>query len=499
MDPMRSLDNPGIPTTKVDSDVTFTGKSHELPRLWLHLDMKAMLDATLVTDNRKAAYVASLFRESALDWLARQYQLQPDRLTDYEGFKRLFNQAWGYSEDTLKLMNERDLILRQATAGKIQDFTAWFEVLAAVLQLGTVTKQPLYSSKLPKELQDRGLIGEEASIYEDITSAAKRIDEGLRAIGATVAPAGDRQLIKTERVNMISVRGVQPYTSPVDRTMKITTGKRVYRAVLDFGSAVNCVKKAPDDEDAMVQNSNIVLTGPTAEVLVETPRYFTTTVDDLPHTLSRSSWGIASWVAREIQDGGRLRPLPRLEGEALDEFLAEALENNWIRPNQAQEAANAVYVRKKKGKLRTWVCHIGTSRFWMEGTLLSTDFVFGPGTNTSQPSKPTKACSKWLVVPFGVANGPSFQQRWMDFVLRNCDSFWACYIDDVIIWANSPEELTDKETEVQVAIRDISRAQVTTPFVADSQHLQSSPTTGDMLTKTSSSGFVKVAGVPLNK
>jgi hypothetical protein len=57
MDPMTGIvDNPGMTTTKVDTTLTFTGVPSELPGLWFHVDMKALLDATLSTDERKSAY-----------------------------------------------------------------------------------------------------------------------------------------------------------------------------------------------------------------------------------------------------------------------------------------------------------------------------------------------------------------------------------------------------------------------------------------------------------
>ena len=46
---------------------------------------------------------------------------------------------------------------------------------------------------------------------------------------------------------------------------------------------------------------------------------------------------------------------------------------------------------------------------------------------------------EWLVVPFGLKNGPPYFQRRMDQVLKGL-AFCRCYIDDIVIWSRTLEE-----------------------------------------------------------
>jgi hypothetical protein len=190
--------------------------------------------------------VASLFRGHALDWLARQYKLQPQVLADFAAFRTLINKTWGYSDETLQLINERELIRLRAASGHIKDFSARFEVVASSLELGNVTKKLLYSAKLPLDLQDRVIIGEEPDDYEELVTAAKRVDEQLKAIGHGRAPPGASPSRKDKRknkskstpggpragptikaeINMISVRVVGDSASPSERTTDIRIGGR---------------------------------------------------------------------------------------------------------------------------------------------------------------------------------------------------------------------------------------------------------------------------------
>ena len=56
--------------------------------------------------------------------------------------------------------------------------------------------------------------------------------------------------------------------------------------------------------------------------------------------------------------------------------------------------------------------------------------------------EPVDGCSlwEWKVMPFGLINAPSTFQRAMSYALRGCEEFTAVYIDDVLIFSETPEE-----------------------------------------------------------
>ena len=43
-------------------------------------------------------------------------------------------------------------------------------------------------------------------------------------------------------------------------------------------------------------------------------------------------------------------------------------------------------------------------------------------------------------MPFGLVNAPSTFQRAMSYALRGCEDFTAVYIDDVLIFSETPED-----------------------------------------------------------
>ena len=47
---------------------------------------------------------------------------------------------------------------------------------------------------------------------------------------------------------------------------------------------------------------------------------------------------------------------------------------------------------------------------------------------------------EWKVMPFGLVNAPSTFQRAMSYALRGCEDFTAVYIDDVLIFSETPEQ-----------------------------------------------------------
>src|SRR5690606_25809186 len=59
----------------------------------------------------------------------------------------------------------------------------------------------------------------------------------------------------------------------------------------------------------------------------------------------------------------------------------------------------------------------------------------------------------WNVMPFGVLGGPTYWQRFIDYVLQNeIGKFCYAYADDIVIWADTEEELN---TRIETIVRKL--------------------------------------------
>merc|ERR1712013_560616 len=241
----------------------------------------------------------------------------------------------------------------------------------------------------------------------------------------------------------------------------------------------------------------LTLVGPTGENLVSNAEYFIDVIDEIPQRfyvvprlrveciLGRPYLDkvapldvFAVDIIGEIKDGGKLRSLSTLEVEAEKAFLEEALTNRWVRPSSAQAAALIIFVPKKNGKLRAcmdyrnlnavtrrdkypipllWdILHRAMPASYF--TVLDGRHAFHRlrvrlGDESKLAFKTNQGMYEWLVMPFGVTNGPAYQQRFMDFVLRGHERYAACYIDDIIIWGYEWEDHLSNVEKVRDALR----------------------------------------------
>jgi hypothetical protein len=77
-----------------------------------------------------------------------------------------------------------------------------------------------------------------------------------------------------------------------------------------------------------------------------------------------------------------------------------------------------------------------------------------PGQEPLTAFKTPKGMYEYLVMPFGITNGPSIFQRYIEGVLRHLDECCLVYIDDVIIFSMTNLEHVDNTEAVLRALHD---------------------------------------------
>ena len=185
-------------------------------------------------------------------------------------------------------------------------------------------------------------------------------------------------------------------------------------------------------------------------------------------TLPRHAWGDH---AIDIEHGkeapyGPLYNLSPKELAVLREYLDDAMAKGWIRRSTSPAGAPILFVPKKDGKLRLCVDYRGLNKVTIKNRLAlpliseTLDRLAGAKLFTKLDLKDAyhririKKGDEWktafrtryghyeyLVMPFGLTNAPATFQGYINRALSGIvDIFCVVYLDDILIFSNSPEE-----------------------------------------------------------
>jgi hypothetical protein len=171
------------------TDVIFSGKSADLPRVIAHCTVKFLSRATRFTTNvSKSAYLASTFRGAALEWLSDTLDSTDDNGTamfaDYDTFKELVQSSFQASAAVQRQTAERRLQDLRQNKSALQ-YSLEFLPLAKQAGLGDVVDDDILQSSfrngLKSEVQ-KALIGRTFHNYSALRTAAIDVDESLYAM-----------------------------------------------------------------------------------------------------------------------------------------------------------------------------------------------------------------------------------------------------------------------------------------------------------------------------
>jgi len=183
--------------------------------------------------------------------------------------------------------------------------------------------------------------------------------------------------------------------------------------------------------------------------------------------------------ARPINQSPRRPPLAAREAE--DEILDEMLTTGVIEPSNSSWASPVCLVKKKDGTFRFCIDYrrvnavskkdaypipdiqdaldnLRGSRYFATIDLLSGYWQLGM---TDRAKERSAFCTRrglfhFTRMPFGLSGSPGSFCRLMSIVLR--DLLWViclCYLDDIVIYARSPEELLERLRTVLDRLREV--------------------------------------------
>ncbi|KAI2650775.1 Transposon Tf2-9 polyprotein [Labeo rohita] len=163
---------------------------------------------------------------------------------------------------------------------------------------------------------------------------------------------------------------------------------------------------------------------------------------------------------------GRIYPLSQPESEAMNSYIQEELAKGFIRPSTSPFSAGFFFVKKKDGGLRPCIDYralnditikyryplplvpsaleqLRSARFFTKLDLRSAYNLIRirEGDEWKTAFSTATGHYEYLVMPFGLANSPSFFQSFVNEIFRDMLHRWVIiYIDDILIFSNSYRE-----------------------------------------------------------
>ncbi|XP_073701959.1 matrix-remodeling-associated protein 5 [Garra rufa] len=163
---------------------------------------------------------------------------------------------------------------------------------------------------------------------------------------------------------------------------------------------------------------------------------------------------------------GRIFPLSQPESEAMEKYIQEELAKGFIRASTSPASAGFFFVKKKEGGLRPCIDYrslnemtvkyryplplvppaleqLRSARFYTKLDLRSAYNLIRirEGDEWKTAFSTTSGHYEYRVMPFGLANSPSYFQAFVNEVFRDMLNRWVIvYIDDILIFSNTLEE-----------------------------------------------------------
>ncbi|KAL0188522.1 hypothetical protein M9458_015621 [Cirrhinus mrigala] len=163
---------------------------------------------------------------------------------------------------------------------------------------------------------------------------------------------------------------------------------------------------------------------------------------------------------------GRIFPLSQPESEAMNQYIREELAKGFIRPSTSPASAGFFFVKKKDGGLRPCIDYRALNDITIKYryplplvppaleqlrraniyTKLDLRSAYNlirirEGDKWKTAFSTTTGHYEYWVMPFGLANSPSYFQAFVNDVFRDMLNRWVIiYIDDILIYSNSVTE-----------------------------------------------------------
>lgn len=263
-------------------------------------------------------------------------------------------------------------------------------------------------------------------------------------------------------------------------------GNDCHHSCLKSVKKISSSSSSPDDSEAAVPVLSAVETGSQTHVQCEIPVEYRTFQDVFSKALAtklpphRPGDCAIDLLPGATLPKGRIYPLSIPEQRAMEEYVAEALQQEFIRPSISPAASSFFFVAKKDGGLRPCIDyrHLNsqTIKFryplplvpaaleQLRGARLFSKLDLRSAYNLIRIRHGDEWKTAFVtpsghyeyqVMPFGLSNAPAVFQSYMNEVLRPfLNRFVIVYIDDILIYSSSRSEHHNHVLQVLRKLRE---------------------------------------------
>ncbi|KAI2647066.1 Transposon Tf2-6 polyprotein [Labeo rohita] len=429
------------------------------------------------SDESKIAFVCSLFTGKALEWATAVWDLGQSTYPTFATFLRSFKEVFQPTPESSEA-GELIVSLRQGRRSAA-DYALDFRTLAAQSGWNDGPLKLHYRKGLNADLQVELACRDEGLSLNQYIDLSIRIDSVMRTRRPTrpftvPQPSPQPATSGPEPMQLGTTRLSEAIrfftiTSPQSPLILGFPWLNLHEPTISWARGVithwssNCQRSCL--QSALKTPTNAITTPSSQTIPAEyhdlLEAFSTVRATELPP--HRPGDCAIELTPGAVPPRGRIFPLSQPESEAMEHYIQEELAKGFIRHSTSPASAGFFFVKKKDGGLRPCIDYralnevtvkyryplplvppaleqLRSARYYTKLDLRSAYNLIRirEGDEWKTAFSTTSGHYEYRVMPFGLANSPSYFQAFVNEVFRDMLNRWVIvYIDDILVFSNT--------------------------------------------------------------
>ncbi|KAL0195242.1 hypothetical protein M9458_008814 [Cirrhinus mrigala] len=421
------------------------------------------------TDECKIVFVCSLLSGRALEWATAIWRLDRPTFPSFSAFIQRFKEVFQPSAEDGEA-GEQIMALRQGRR-TAADYALSFRTLAAQSGWCDGPLKLHYRKGLHPDLQVELACRDEGLSLEEYIDLSIRVDNVMRARSGKVLHTTDDITLRVEPSHQETIR-LFVISSPQSPIILGYPWLNLHGPTIAWANRTitrwsllcqgHCLQPRTRSETPLKDQTTKNAIPTVYQDLLEA--FSRQKATQLPPHRPRDC--AIDLLPGATPPRGCIFPLSQAESAAMDTYIQEELAKGFIRPSTSPASAGFFFVKKKDGGLRPCIDYRGLNEMTIKYRYplplvpsaleqLCTAKIFTKldlrsaynliriraGEEWKTAFSTTSGHYEYRVMPFGLANSPSFFQAFINEVFRDMLHRWVIvYIDDILIYSNSYDE-----------------------------------------------------------